>query len=64
MVLGSSPVAVTCFDVYESPSIKDVKRKDRGDIEIGRKFCIGPHQKTPINFNGLLKRSSFESIFR
>ena len=21
-----------CFDIYESPSIKDVKRKDRGDI--------------------------------
>ena len=27
-----------CFDIYESPSIKDVKRKDRGDIETERKF--------------------------
>ena len=31
-----------CFDIYESPSIKDVKRKDRGDIEIEREFYIGP----------------------
>ena len=31
-----------CFDIYESPSIKDVKRKDRGDTEIEREFYIGP----------------------
>ena len=56
--------ANTSFGIYESRSIRDVKLKDLGDIEIGRKFCTGTHQKTPINFNGLLKISSFESIFR
>ena len=44
-----------CFAIYESPSIKDVKRKDRGDIETEREFYIGPHLKIPSNFNELLK---------
>ena len=40
-----------CFDIYESPSIKDIKRKDLGHIENERKFCLGPHLKSPSNFN-------------
>ena len=52
-----------CFDIYESPSIKDVKRKDRGDIETEREFYIGPRLKIPSNFNELLKISSFKSSF-
>ena len=51
------------FDIYESPSIKDVKRKDCGDIETEREFCIGPRLKIPSNFNELLKISSFKSSF-
>ena len=51
------------FDIYERPSIKDVKRKDRGDIETEREFCIGPRLKIPSNFNDLLKISSFKSSF-
>ena len=27
-----------CFDIYESPSIKDVNRKYRGDIETEGEF--------------------------
>ena len=30
------------FDVYESPSIKDTKRKERGNEEYDRVFSIGP----------------------
>ena len=52
-----------CFGIYESPSIKDVKRKDRGDIETEREYCIGPRLKIPSNFNELLKISSFKSSF-
>ena len=29
-----------CFGIYESPSIKDVKRKDREDIETERELYI------------------------
>ena len=31
-----------CFDVYKSPSIKDTKRKERGNEESDRLFAIGP----------------------
>ena len=34
-----------CFDLYESPSLKDVKRKIRGDEGSHRIFSIGPKQK-------------------
>ena len=40
-----------CFDVYESPSIKNIKLKDRGDEDIGYLFSIGPCQKLPRDFN-------------
>ena len=52
------------FDIYESPSIKDVNRKYRGDIETEGEFWI---LKIPSNCNELLKISSFKSsslIFR
>ena len=52
-----------CFDIYESPSIKDVKRKDCGDIETEHEFSIGPRLKIPSNFDELLKISSFKSSF-
>ena len=52
-----------CFDIYESPSIKDVKRKDCGDIETEREFYIGPHLKIPSNFDEWLKISSLKSSF-
>ena len=52
-----------CFDIYECPSIKDVKRKDREDIETEREFYIGPRLKMPSNFNEFLKIPSFKSSF-
>ena len=52
-----------CFDIYESPSIKDFKRKDCGDIETDCEFYIGPHLKIPSNFDELLKISSLKSSF-
>ena len=52
-----------CFDIYEKPSIKDVKRKDRGDIETECEFYIGRRLKIPRNFDELLKISSFKSSF-
>ena len=48
-----------CFDIYESPSIKDVRGKDCGDKEFEREFCIGPRLKIPSNFNELLKSHLF-----
>ena len=49
-----------CFEMYDISSIKDVKRKHHGDIEIERRFCIGPCLKIPSNINELLKISSFK----
>ena len=48
-----------CFDIYESPSIKDVRGKDCGDKEFEREFCRGPRLKIPSNFNELLKSHLF-----
>ena len=56
-------LADLCFDIYESSSIKDVKRKDCGDIETDREFCIEPRLKIPSNFNELLKILSFKKSF-
>ena len=44
-----------CFDVYESPSIKDIKRKDRGNEETERIFTFGPRQKLPADISSLLQ---------
>ena len=52
-----------CFDIYGSLSIKDVRRKYRGDIETEREFYIGSRLKIPSNLNDLLKISSFKSNF-
>ena len=52
-----------CFEIYESPRIKDVKQKACGDIETEREFCIGPGLKIPSNFNELLNISSFKRSF-
>jgi len=47
-----------CFDLYESPSLKDVKRKIRGDEGSHRIFSIGPKQKIEGNIKELLQLSS------
>ena len=31
-----------CFDIYESPSIKDIKRKSGGDINLKNAYNFGP----------------------
>ena len=46
-----------CFDVYESPSIKDVKRKARGDNEFDYYFTFGPKQSLPSDFEAFLQIS-------
>ena len=51
------------FEIYDSSSIKDVKRKHRGDIEIESKFCLGPRLKIPSNINELLKIFNFKRSF-
>ena len=30
-----------CFDVYESPSTKDIKRRDQGSEKIKQNFTFG-----------------------
>ena len=52
-----------CFDVYESPSIKDVKRKARGDNEVDCYFTFGPKQSLPSDFEALLQISEYKSQF-
>ena len=49
-----------CFDVYESPSMKDTKNKDRGNEDSDRVFCIGPKTKMETDMQELLKLSSFK----
>ena len=52
-----------CFDVYESPSVKDIKRRDRGNEDTEREFIFGPRQKFPSDFESLLKISEFKKEF-
>lgn len=48
------------FDVYLSPSIKDIERKDRRD-ETCEVFSIGTEQKIQVNINDLLSKSNFKN---
>ena len=52
-----------CFDMYESPSIKDTKRNNRGNEEIEQNFTIGPRQKLPTDIDNLLQISEFKKEF-
>ena len=49
--------------MYESPSIKDVKRKARGDNEVDCYFTFGPKQSLPSDFEALLQISEYKSQF-
>ena len=51
------------FYIYKNPSIKDVKRKDCGETEPEREFCVRPRLKILINFSELLRISNFKSSF-
>ena len=46
--------------MYESPYIKDIKHKSKGDENNEKYFKFGPHQQIPSDFNELLKVSSFK----
>ena len=48
------------FDVYESPSIKDIERKDRADDDSDCQFCIGPKTKIETKMQEVLKLSTFK----
>ena len=50
-----------CFDVYESSSIKDIERKERGNVESCRLFSIRPKQKIEGNVKELLKSSNIKN---
>ena len=52
-----------CFDVCESPSIKDTKRKDHGNEETQRNFTFGLRQKFPTDIENLLQISEFKKEF-
>ena len=47
-----------CFNVYESPSVKD--NESRGDENTEKHFTYGPLQSIPSDFTELLKISSFK----
>ena len=50
-----------CFDVYgNNQSIKDLKRKERGDEKIEIIFNFGPMQKTPKDMKNFLLLSEFK----
>ena len=48
------------FDVYESPSIKDIERKSRGNEETFIIYPIGPKQKTESNVKELLANTEYK----
>ena len=48
------------FGVYESPSIKDIERKDRADDDSDCQFCIGPKTKIETKMQEVLKLSTFK----
>lgn len=50
---------VLCFDLYKSPSVKDIKGESRADENTEKHFTSGLHQRIPIDFNELLKTSFF-----
>ena len=50
-----------CFDVYESPSIKDVNWKPQGDNEFDCYF--GAKQSSLSDFEALLQISEYKSQF-
>lgn len=49
------------FDVYISPSIKDIERKDRADDDSDCQFCIGPKTKIETKMQ-VLKLSTFKVV--
>ena len=49
------------FGVYESPSIKDIERKDRADDDSDCQFCIGPKTKIETKMQ-VLKLSTFKVV--
>lgn len=49
-----------CFDTYETPSIKDAKRKSRGDEDSERSFCFGRLQKVPGDLTSMFKVAEFK----
>ena len=58
-----------CFNVYESPSIKDTKRKERGYEESDRVSSIGPKTKMETDMHDLLSflvlsKSSLDSFLK
>ena len=48
------------FAVYESPSIKDTKRKERGNEESDRAFSVGPKTKMETDMHDSLRLSCFK----
>ena len=50
------------FDVYESPSIKDIERKDPADDDSDCQFCIGPKTKIETKMQEILKLSTFKGV--
>lgn len=50
------------FDVYISPSIKDIERKDRADDDSDCQFCIGPKTKVETKMQEVLKLSTFKVV--
>ena len=49
--------------MYESPSIKDLKRKAREDTEVDCYFTFGPKQSLLSNFEALVQISEYKSQF-
>ena len=49
------------FDVYVSPSIKDIENKDRGDYETFEVFSIDTKQKIERNINDLMSYTNFKN---
>ena len=52
-----------CFDIYESPSTKNIQRKSRGNRDFENISNFGPRQSLPTDFGALLNTSDLKTEF-
>ena len=52
-----------CFDMYESSSIKDIKRRDKGSEKIEQNFTFGSRQTFPSGIDDLPQISEIKKEF-
>ena len=52
-----------CFDIYESPSVKFIKRKPRGDRDLENIYNLDSQQSLTTDFVELLITPDIKTVF-